>query len=146
MAPDNYTRSVSYTHLDVYKRQSQKWLGRQRDFIFVTYTPLPHQNSNNSVMSSNIMSLNIIFVFLQPFKMQYCTILSTSVLLYDISCGKLQGSILFQVRSIIGSHEEGLAYLCGHLHTLGGVVPNMYTLQQAGFLELELADWKSCRM
>lgn len=62
---------------------------------------------------------------------------------YPTSCILAPGE---GVRSIIGSHEEGLAYLCGHLHTLGGVVPNMYTLQQAGFLELELADWKSCRM
>lgn len=29
---------------------------------------------------------------------------------------------------------------------LGGLVPNMYTLQQAGFLELELGDWKDNRM
>lgn len=48
------------------------------------------------------------------------------------------------VRSVIG--ERGVAYLCGHLHTLGGAVPNMYTLQHAGFLELELADWKDNRM
>lgn len=39
-----------------------------------------------------------------------------------------------------------MVYLCGHYHTLGGAVPNMYTLQQAGFLELELADWKDNRM
>lgn len=29
---------------------------------------------------------------------------------------------------------------------LGGAVPNMYTLQRGGFLELELADWKDNRM
>lgn len=62
---------------------------------------------------------------------------------YPTSCILAPGD---GVRSIIGSHKEGLAYLCGHLHTLGGVVPNMYTLQQSGFLELEVADWKSCRM
>lgn len=39
-----------------------------------------------------------------------------------------------------------MVYLCGHYHTLGGSVPNMYTTQQAGFLELELADWKDNRM
>ncbi|XP_067009565.1 transmembrane protein 62 isoform X2 [Anabrus simplex] len=50
------------------------------------------------------------------------------------------------VRTLIGSAPEGLAYLCGHFHMLGGVVPNMYTLQQAGFLELELGDWKDNRM
>ncbi|KFM76795.1 Transmembrane protein 62, partial [Stegodyphus mimosarum] len=36
-------------------------------------------------------------------------------------------------------------YLCGHLHTLGGMVPEMYTLQSTGNLELELADWKENR-
>ncbi|GFT55733.1 transmembrane protein 62 [Nephila pilipes] len=36
-------------------------------------------------------------------------------------------------------------YLCGHLHTLGGIVPEMYTLQSTGALELELADWKENR-
>ncbi|XP_048505686.1 transmembrane protein 62-like isoform X2 [Athalia rosae] len=50
------------------------------------------------------------------------------------------------VRSILGRYREGMAYLCGHFHMLGGAVPNMYTLQQAGFLELELADWKDNRM
>lgn len=39
-----------------------------------------------------------------------------------------------------------MVYLCGHYHMFGGVVPNMYTRQQAGFLELELADWKDNRM
>lgn len=50
------------------------------------------------------------------------------------------------VRELIASHEKGLAYLCGHLHQLGGIVPKMYTLQHAGFLELELGDWKDNRM
>ncbi|XP_011144010.1 transmembrane protein 62 isoform X2 [Harpegnathos saltator] len=50
------------------------------------------------------------------------------------------------IRNILGRHKESMVYLCGHYHTLGGMVPNMYTLQQAGFLELELADWKDNRM
>ncbi|CAK9804583.1 Transmembrane protein 62 [Anthophora plagiata] len=50
------------------------------------------------------------------------------------------------IRNIIGKHKESMVYLCGHYHMLGGTVPNMYTLQQAGFLELELADWKDNRM
>ncbi|CAL7945274.1 unnamed protein product [Xylocopa violacea] len=45
-----------------------------------------------------------------------------------------------------GRQKESMVYLCGHYHTLGGAVPNMYTLQRAGFLELELADWKDNRM
>lgn len=39
-----------------------------------------------------------------------------------------------------------MVYLCGHLHTLGGLVPQMYTVQDEGFAELELADWKDARM
>lgn len=38
-----------------------------------------------------------------------------------------------------------IVYLCGHLHTLGGLVPQMYTMQSEGFAELELADWKDGR-
>jgi len=38
-----------------------------------------------------------------------------------------------------------IVYLCGHLHTLGGLVPQMYTMQNEGFAELELGDWKDGR-
>lgn len=50
------------------------------------------------------------------------------------------------VRDLIGKLNQGLVYLCGHLHRLGGVVPHMYALQREGFLELELGDWKDNRM
>ena len=50
------------------------------------------------------------------------------------------------VRSLIRSDPNAVAYLCGHLHRLGGLVPRMYTLQREGFLELELGDWKDNRM
>lgn len=50
------------------------------------------------------------------------------------------------VRDLIGQLDSGLVYLCGHLHTLGGLVPRMYSLQKAGFMELELGDWKDNRM
>ncbi|XP_043278139.1 transmembrane protein 62-like isoform X2 [Venturia canescens] len=50
------------------------------------------------------------------------------------------------VRSLIGRYSESMVYMCGHYHMLGGLVPNMYTLQQAGFLELELGDWKDNRL
>ncbi|XP_018055765.1 PREDICTED: transmembrane protein 62-like isoform X1 [Atta colombica] len=50
------------------------------------------------------------------------------------------------IRNILGSHKESMVYLCGHFHTLGNMVPNMYSLQKMGFLELELADWKDNRM
>ncbi|KAL5008024.1 hypothetical protein ScPMuIL_013605 [Solemya velum] len=39
----------------------------------------------------------------------------------------------------------GIAYLCGHLHTLGGVVSQMYTRHKTGTLELELGDWRDNR-
>ncbi|GAB1606623.1 transmembrane protein 62-like [Argonauta hians] len=47
------------------------------------------------------------------------------------------------LRSIM---RRGIAHLSGHLHTLGGLVPNMYTRQKTGMLELELGDWKDNRM
>ncbi|XP_071537020.1 transmembrane protein 62-like [Panulirus ornatus] len=47
------------------------------------------------------------------------------------------------IRRVMG---RGLAYMCGHLHTLGGLVPNMYTRQHTGSLELELGDWKDGRI
>ena len=40
----------------------------------------------------------------------------------------------------------GVTYVCGHLHSLGGLVPAMYTRQHTGVLELELEDWKDGRM
>ncbi|XP_076619314.1 transmembrane protein 62 isoform X2 [Colletes latitarsis] len=63
---------------------------------------------------------------------------------YPTSCILSQANI--GVRNLIGRHKESMVYLCGHYHMLGGAVPNMYTLQQIGFLELELADWKDNRM
>lgn len=62
---------------------------------------------------------------------------------YPTSCILAPGA---GIRSLISSFPEGLAYLCGHLHMLGGLLPNMYTLQHGGFLELELGDWKDNRI
>jgi len=42
--------------------------------------------------------------------------------------------------------RNGVAYMCGHLHTLGNLVRNMYTVQHTGILELELGDWKDNRL
>lgn len=42
--------------------------------------------------------------------------------------------------------RNGIAYLCGHFHTIGGWVPHMYALQKSGVLELELGDWKDSRL
>jgi hypothetical protein len=42
-------------------------------------------------------------------------------------------------------NRSGIAYLCGHLHTLGGLVNSFYTRHTNGLLELELGDWKGNR-
>ncbi|XP_021929537.1 transmembrane protein 62-like isoform X2 [Zootermopsis nevadensis] len=63
---------------------------------------------------------------------------------YPTSCILAPGS--GGVRTLIAKYSESIVYVCGHYHTLGGMVPNMYTLQQAGFLELELGDWKDNRL
>ncbi|XP_064622069.1 transmembrane protein 62-like isoform X2 [Lineus longissimus] len=42
--------------------------------------------------------------------------------------------------------SSGSAYLCGHLHTLGGVMPQMFTMHKEGNLELELGDWRDNRI
>lgn len=64
---------------------------------------------------------------------------------YPTSCIVSMGTGSAGLRHLIGQYDEGFAYLCGHLHKLGGMVPRMYTLQNEGFLELELGDWKMNR-
>lgn len=64
---------------------------------------------------------------------------------YPTSCIMSPG-VDSNMRSLIGEDRQSLVYLCGHLHTFSGVVPRMYALQNAGFLELELGDWKRSRM
>ncbi|KAM4662176.1 transmembrane protein 62 [Discoglossus pictus] len=46
------------------------------------------------------------------------------------------------IRAVMSS---GLAYFCGHLHTLGGLAPVLHSQHQQGTLELELGDWMSNR-
>ncbi|XP_056624331.1 transmembrane protein 62 isoform X2 [Triplophysa dalaica] len=41
--------------------------------------------------------------------------------------------------------STGVAYLCGHLHTLGGFMPILHSRHRGGTLELELGDWMSNR-
>lgn len=65
---------------------------------------------------------------------------------YPTSCIVSMETGSWGIRKLIGQYEEGIVYMCGHLHKLGGMVPRMYTLQQDGFLELELGDWKASRM
>ncbi|XP_070613994.1 transmembrane protein 62 [Erythrolamprus reginae] len=38
-----------------------------------------------------------------------------------------------------------LVYLCGHFHTLGGLMPVLHARHPDGTLELELGDWKTSR-
>uniref|UniRef100_A0A8C6Y0W7 Transmembrane protein 62 n=1 Tax=Naja naja TaxID=35670 RepID=A0A8C6Y0W7_NAJNA len=38
-----------------------------------------------------------------------------------------------------------LVYLCGHFHTLGGLMPVLHSRHRDGTLELELGDWKTGR-
>ena len=58
----------------------------------------------------------------------------------------------FPISCIMPSSEAkgivsgGLAYLSGHLHTLGGLTPKLYTIHRSGTPELELGDWKENRM
>ncbi|XP_077477350.1 transmembrane protein 62 [Stigmatopora argus] len=46
------------------------------------------------------------------------------------------------VREIMRS---AVAYLCGHLHTLGGLMPILHSRHPRGTLELELGDWMDNR-
>ncbi|XP_062945725.1 transmembrane protein 62 isoform X4 [Cynocephalus volans] len=46
------------------------------------------------------------------------------------------------IRSVMSS---AIAYLCGHLHTLGGLMPVLHTRHFQGTLELEVGDWKDNR-
>uniref|UniRef100_A0A8C0XH16 Calcineurin-like phosphoesterase domain-containing protein n=1 Tax=Castor canadensis TaxID=51338 RepID=A0A8C0XH16_CASCN len=46
------------------------------------------------------------------------------------------------IRTIMSS---ATAYLCGHLHTLGGLMPVLHTRHFQGTLELEVGDWKDNR-
>ncbi|XP_076833795.1 transmembrane protein 62 isoform X2 [Brachyhypopomus gauderio] len=41
--------------------------------------------------------------------------------------------------------STALAYLCGHLHTLGGLMPVLHSRHSTGTLELELGDWMDNR-
>ncbi|KAJ8401137.1 hypothetical protein AAFF_G00387190 [Aldrovandia affinis] len=46
------------------------------------------------------------------------------------------------VRELMSS---AVAYLCGHLHTLGGLMPVLHSRHSQGTLELELGDWMENR-
>ncbi|XP_033734375.1 transmembrane protein 62-like [Pecten maximus] len=48
-----------------------------------------------------------------------------------------------RIRSLM---RNATAFLCGHLHTLAGLVPRMHARHNTGMLELELGDWKDNRL
>lgn len=50
------------------------------------------------------------------------------------------------IRKFIGQHDDSSIFVAGHLHTLGGLVFHMYSLQPEGFLELELGDFMKNRL
>lgn len=50
------------------------------------------------------------------------------------------------IRHTIGKSSASQVYLCGHLHTMGGLVKQMHTKHKRGYLELELSDWKDNRI
>ncbi len=41
--------------------------------------------------------------------------------------------------------STSIAHVCGHLHTLGGLMPHMYGKHPSGHLELELGDFRNSR-
>ncbi|KAF7251497.1 Transmembrane protein 62 [Varanus komodoensis] len=51
-------------------------------------------------------------------------------------------SIISSSPGIRMAMRSATAYLCGHFHTLGGLMPALHTRHQHGTLELELGDWK----
>uniref|UniRef100_A0A8B9DV68 Transmembrane protein 62 n=1 Tax=Anser cygnoides TaxID=8845 RepID=A0A8B9DV68_ANSCY len=46
------------------------------------------------------------------------------------------------IRTLMSS---ATAYLCGHLHTMGGLMPALHSQHRGGTLELELGDWMDNR-
>lgn len=64
---------------------------------------------------------------------------------YPTSCIVTKNKEDRSVKRLIADYDASLAYLSGHLHSLGGFIPHMYALQEDKFFELEVADWKETR-
>lgn len=60
--------------------------------------------------------------------------------------GHYPTSSIMMSRYLRSLASKSIAYFCGHLHTIFGLVPQMYSPHHSGMLELELADWKDNRM
>ena len=46
----------------------------------------------------------------------------------------------------ICNYRDAAYYLCGHLHTLAGLLTRMYSRHNTGTIELELGDWRDNRL
>lgn len=64
---------------------------------------------------------------------------------YQIYFGHFPSSCIVSSTPVMQMMTGGLVYLSGHLHTLGGLAPQLYTLHHTGTPELELGDWKENR-
>uniref|UniRef100_A0A674EZD9 Transmembrane protein 62 n=1 Tax=Salmo trutta TaxID=8032 RepID=A0A674EZD9_SALTR len=54
-------------------------------------------------------------------------------------------TVISPAPGVRGVMSSAVAYLCGHLHTLGGLMPVLHSRHPEGTLELELADWMDNR-
>lgn len=54
-------------------------------------------------------------------------------------------TVISPAPGVRGVMSSAVAYLCGHLHTLGGLMPVLHSRHAEGTLELELADWMDNR-
>ena len=64
---------------------------------------------------------------------------------HQIYFGHFPSSCIVSDISVTNLIAGGLVYLSGHLHTLGGLAPQLYTLHRTGMPEYELGDWKENR-
>lgn len=64
---------------------------------------------------------------------------------YQIHFGHFPSSCIVSSTPVMEVMNNSLVYLSGHLHTLGGLAPKLYTLHRTGTPELELGDWKENR-
>lgn len=127
----------SYLYADVFNGDKYGFLG-----IDACLSPGPKRPFNFVGMLNKTESLHLKHLIEKAKKndVQYTIAFGH----YPTSCIISEGQ--GTVRNMIVEAPGCWVYLCGHFHMLGGLVPNMYTLQKNGFLELELGDWKDNRI
>jgi len=64
---------------------------------------------------------------------------------YQIYFGHFPTSCIVSSIPVTEIMTGALVYLSGHLHTLGGLAPQLYTMHRTGTPEFELGDWKENR-